>query len=52
MGMITSSLFLGSAVLWSNKVPPLVGGFSVVGVLGCGLSVVLGLRLVNKIWRE
>ncbi len=52
MGMITSSLFLGSAVLWSNKVPPLVGGFSVVGVLGCGLSAVLGLRLLNKIWRE
>ncbi|HTZ19824.1 MAG TPA: AarF/UbiB family protein, partial [Opitutaceae bacterium] len=52
MGMITSALFLGSAVLWSNKVPPLVGGFSVAGVLGCVVSVVLGLRLLNKIWRE
>jgi len=52
MGMITSSLFLGSAVLWSNRVPPVVNGFSVVGVLGCALSVVLGLRLLNKIWRE
>jgi ubiquinone biosynthesis protein len=52
MGMITSSLFLGSAVLWSNRVPPVVGGFPVVGVLGCALSAVLGLRLLSKIWRE
>jgi ubiquinone biosynthesis protein len=52
MGMVTSSLFLGSAVLWSNRVPPVVGGFSVVGVLGCALSVALGLRLLQKIWRE
>jgi len=52
MGMITSALFLGSAVLWSNKVPPVVDGFSVVGVLGCGLSVVLGWRLLNNIWRD
>jgi len=52
MGMITSSLFLGSAVLWSNRVPPVVGGVSVVGVLGCALSAVLGMRLLRKIWRE
>jgi ubiquinone biosynthesis protein len=52
MGMITSSLFLGSAVLWSNKVPPLVGGASVVGVLGCVLSVALGSRLIKKIWHD
>jgi ubiquinone biosynthesis protein len=52
MGIITSSLFLGSAVLWSNKVPPVVDGVSVVGVLGCALSVVLGLRLLKTIWRE
>ncbi|HTZ20735.1 MAG TPA: AarF/ABC1/UbiB kinase family protein [Opitutaceae bacterium] len=52
MGMITSSLFLGSAVLWSNKVPPVLGGFPVVGVLGCVLSVALGSRLLKKIWHD
>jgi ubiquinone biosynthesis protein len=52
MGLITSSLFLGSAVLWSNRVPPIVDGFPVVGVLGCALSTVLGLRLLKKIWRD
>jgi ubiquinone biosynthesis protein len=51
MGMITSALFLGSAVLWSNKVPPVVDGFPVVGVLGCALSLALGLRLLVKIWQ-
>ena len=52
MGMITSALFLGSAVLWSNKVPPLVDGFPLAGVLGCALSLALGSRLLAKIWRE
>jgi ubiquinone biosynthesis protein len=52
MGMITSALFLGSAVLWSNRVPPIVGGYSAVGVLGSILSLALGWRLLRKIWRE
>lgn len=52
MGLITSALFLGSAILWSNRVPPIVGGYPLAGVLGCALSVALGLRLVGKIWRE
>jgi ubiquinone biosynthesis protein len=52
MGLITSALFLGSAVLWSNRVPPVVHGYSVAGVLGCAVSLVLGSRLVGKIWRE
>jgi ubiquinone biosynthesis protein len=52
MGMITSALLLGSAVLWSNRVPPVVGGYSAVGVLGYLLSVFLGWRLLRKIWRD
>jgi ubiquinone biosynthesis protein len=52
MGMITSALFLGSAVLWSNKVPPIIYGHSAVGVLGCAISLALGWRLLGKIWRE
>jgi hypothetical protein len=48
-GLVTSALFLGSAVLWGNRVPPVVDGDPVVSVLG---SVALGLRLLTKIWRE
>lgn len=46
LGMLTSALFLGSAMLWSRNVPPLLGGVSVVGLVGCGLSFLLGLRLL------
>jgi ubiquinone biosynthesis protein len=46
LGMLTSALFLGSALLWSTEVPPLLSGASVFGVLGCGVSLVLGLRLL------
>jgi len=52
MGMITSALFLGSAMLWSNKVPPTLGEYSVLGVTGCLVSAGLGLRLIWKIWRN
>jgi ubiquinone biosynthesis protein len=52
MGMITSALFLGSALLWSNQVPPRLGEYSVFGVTGCMVSAFLGLRLIWKIWRN
>ncbi len=52
MGMIVSALFLGSALLWSNNVPPRLGEYSVFGVLGCVMSAFLGLRLMWKIWRN
>lgn len=51
-GMLSSALFLGSALLWSREVPPLVGGVSVFGALGCGLSLVLALRLLWAIRRS
>ena len=46
-GMITSALFLGSSLLWSHEVPPLLGGVSVFGVTGCVLSLLLSLRLLR-----
>jgi len=52
MGLISSALFLGSAILWGNQAPPVVGGYPGAGVLGCACSAVLGLRLLTKIWRE
>jgi len=48
-GMITSALFLGSSLLWSHEVPPLLGGVSVFGVTGCVLSLLLSLRLLRAI---
>jgi ubiquinone biosynthesis protein len=51
-GMLTSALFLGSALLWSHQIPPLLGGASVMGVVGCTISAVLGLRLLWAINRS
>jgi ubiquinone biosynthesis protein len=63
LGMLASAMFLGSALLVSRDVPPLIADFpftgwipairgvSVPGLLGIGLSLALGLRLwraINK----
>lgn len=63
LGMLASALFLGSSLLLSREVPPLLGDLwllnkipllgkiSVPGAVGIGLSVALGLRLwgaINK----
>jgi ubiquinone biosynthesis protein len=45
-GMLTSALFVGSALMWSLHVPPEIAGVSVFGALGCVVSVGLGLRLL------
>lgn len=53
LGLLASSLFLGSAMLLSSKVPPLIpwpaflSDLSVLGVAGSTVSILLGLRL----WR-
>jgi ubiquinone biosynthesis protein len=51
LGMLASALFVGSSLLLSRFVPPLLGGVSVLGALGCGFSLALGFRLwlaINK----
>lgn len=63
LGMLASALFLGSSLLLSREVPPLVGdlwllnripllgSISVPGATGIGLSIALGMRLwraINK----
>lgn len=48
-GMITSALFLGSALLLSQRVPPVLQGLSLPGVIGCTVSIALGLRLFRAI---
>ena len=54
MGLMTSALFLGSSLMLSYEVPPLlfkeaaegVKNISIFGLIGCGLSFLMGLRLV------
>ncbi|MCC7086353.1 MAG: AarF/ABC1/UbiB kinase family protein [Pirellulales bacterium] len=49
LGMLTSALFLGSALLLSRDVKPVLWGVSLLGALGCIVSAVLGLRLLKAI---
>lgn len=49
LGLLTSALFLGSALLLSRDVPPLIGGVSVFGAAGCVVALGLGLRLLRAI---
>ncbi len=52
VGILVAALFLGSANLLSNHLPPLVLGVSVLGMLGVLTSVFLGIRLLRVIHRE
>jgi ubiquinone biosynthesis protein len=45
-GLVTSALFVGSALLLCFHVPPLLGGTSVVGAAGCAFSFLAALRLL------
>lgn len=49
MGLITSSIFLGSAMLWSFKVPPVINGYSLFGIIGVLIASVLSYRLIKEI---
>lgn len=61
LGMLASALFLGSSWMLSNKVAPLLFpdnvylGFhqiSILGLGGCSISVLLGLRLLRAIGKS
>ncbi len=58
MGLMTSALFLGSSLMLSFKVPPLIfpgsgplgiQDLSVLGMMGCIASLIMGLRLAWSI---
>lgn len=51
LGLLSSAVFLGSAIIWSMKAPPLVFGVSLFGALGFLVSVWLGTGLVLSIRR-
>lgn len=55
LGMMTSALFLGSSILLAQQVPPVLfpskpfwgmEKLSVIGIVGCFLSFLLGCRLI------
>lgn len=54
-GMLTSALFLGSTLLLSHGIgplipwPPFLSKLSLLGAMGCTLSIALGLRLLRAI---
>jgi ubiquinone biosynthesis protein len=52
MGILTAALFMGSASLWSNQVRPTIFGLSVSGVLGCGIALMMGIRITLAIRRS
>jgi ubiquinone biosynthesis protein len=45
-GMLTSALFMGSALILRANVPPTIYDVSVLGALGYGFSIVLAMRLL------
>ena len=51
-GLLVSSLFVGSAMLWAYRAPPLVGDISLFGISGCLIAFLLGLRLFRAIQRS
>ncbi len=63
LGMLASALFLGSALMLSQKVPPLlfpdpgtswlgIKDVSILGLSGCVTSVLVGLRLLRAIGKS
>jgi ubiquinone biosynthesis protein len=62
LGMLTSALFLGSTLLLSQEVPPLLFRhapsflglyrISLLGLFGCAVSLLLGLRLLRAIGKS
>lgn len=45
-GILTSSIFMGSSMVLSAGVPPLIFGLSALGVLGYVIALFMGLRIL------
>lgn len=52
LGLLTSALFVGSAMLVASDVRPLLYGISVPGAAGCLLALLLGWRVWRAISRS
>jgi len=49
LGLLTSSLLLGSSLLWSLKAQPVVAGVSVFGAIGYAAACFLAVTLFRDI---
>jgi len=49
LGLLTSSLLLGSSLLWSLHAEPMVADVSLFGAIGYGAACLMGLRLMRDI---
>jgi ubiquinone biosynthesis protein len=49
LGLLTSSLLLGSSLLWSLHAEPVVGGISLFGAIGYAAACIMALRLFRSI---
>jgi len=49
LGLVASSLFLGSSLLWSMKAPPLIKGVSLFGAIGYLVALIIGLKLFRNV---
>ena len=52
LGLLTSALFVGSAMLVASHVQPLIYGVSVPGAAGCFVALLLGFRVWRAISRS
>jgi ubiquinone biosynthesis protein len=52
LGILTSSLLLGSSLLWSMHAAPLVRGVSLFGVIGYALAFIMALKLFRLMRRS
>ena len=52
LGLLTSSLLLGSSLLWSMHAAPVVGGVSLFGAVGYALAFMMGFKLLRTIRRS
>jgi ubiquinone biosynthesis protein len=48
-GLMVSALFVGSAMMWAQKAPPLWHDISIFGAFGCFVSAALGYHLFRAI---
>lgn len=52
MGIISSAIFLGSSVLMAFKVPPVINGYSILGIIGIIFASILSIKLIVRIQGE
>jgi len=52
LALIISALSIGSSILVSARMPPLIYGIPLLGYIGFLISAILGLSIVFSMWRD